>query len=76
MCDFEALDLCGFTQREDDMFDWIRGTARDESGLLNDHTSGDIFGERVVISIPSFFFITCSGQINLKTFLRYALLCD
>lgn len=45
MCDFEALDLCGFTQREDDMFDWIRGTARDESGLLNDHTSGDIFGE-------------------------------
>lgn len=49
MCDFEAQDLCGFTQREDDSFDWTHGSARDGSGLLNDHTTGDIFGERMVI---------------------------
>lgn len=49
MCDFEATDLCGFTQREDDTFDWTRGSARDGPGLLNDHTSGDIFGEIMVM---------------------------
>ncbi|XP_050708969.1 MAM and LDL-receptor class A domain-containing protein 1-like [Eriocheir sinensis] len=44
MCDFEAPDLCGFSQREDDTLDWTHGSARDGSGLLNDHTTGDIFG--------------------------------
>lgn len=44
MCDFEADDLCGFKQREDDTFDWTHGTGKDSPGLLNDHTTGDING--------------------------------
>ena len=48
MCDFEATDLCGFLQREDDAFDWTRGSASDGNGLLNDHTTGDYMGEKML----------------------------
>lgn len=64
MCDFEATDLCGFTQRKDDKFDWTQGSARDMSGLLNDHTTGDVFGETLVILRSSLFSICGRGRVT------------
>nr|XP_053646985.1 MAM and LDL-receptor class A domain-containing protein 1-like [Cherax quadricarinatus] len=48
-CDFEADDLCGFTQRQDDNFDWTHGTGSDNALLPNDHTTGDISGHYLYV---------------------------
>lgn len=45
-CDFET-DLCGFTQRRDDTFDWLRksgATPTQNTGPSTDHTLGTTTG--------------------------------
>jgi len=46
-CDFES-DLCGWTQRTDDTFDWLRrsgGTPSVNTGPTVDHTLGTTTGK-------------------------------
>ncbi|KAG7165100.1 MAM and LDL-receptor class A domain-containing protein 2-like 1, partial [Homarus americanus] len=49
ICDFEADDLCGFAQRQDDNFDWTHGTGKDNELLPNDHTTGNISGHYMYV---------------------------
>ena len=42
-CDMEDFDLCGYTQSQDDDFDWMRGsgeTINNGTGPHSDHTPG------------------------------------
>lgn len=49
-CDFET-DLCGFIQRRDDTFDWLRkagSTPTVNTGPTVDHTLGSTSGQSII----------------------------
>lgn len=55
-CDFES-DLCGWNQRQDDKFDWIRRSGHTPSLLTGpgvDHTIGSSSGEVKIKAFKSF----------------------
>ncbi|MPC30919.1 MAM and LDL-receptor class A domain-containing protein 2 [Portunus trituberculatus] len=66
LCDFEAADLCGFTQREDDTyaFDWTQGSASDHQGLLNDHTTGDYYGQYMYVDPKQYTVGAVAGLVS------------
>lgn len=58
-CDFES-DLCGWTQRQDDKFDWIRRSGHTPSVLTGpgvDHTIGSASGQVFILMFKKSSFL-------------------
>lgn len=61
-CDFES-DLCGWTQRQDDKFDWIRRSGHTPSVLTGpgvDHTIGSASGQVYILILKKSSFLECT----------------